>query len=68
MPRRSSKKMTRRNRKTKRTRHSRRRRQHGGTLAFLEPQHTTIAVGLRENPEGEYDNPDNMPLVRTTPV
>ncbi len=54
-----------RRKQTKRSRrHS--RRQRGGTLAFLdlpENRQPTLAVGLQENPEGEYDNPDNVPTV-----
>ncbi len=66
MPRRSSR--TRRSRSTRKTkRRSRRRTQRGGTLAFLKPQETQLAVGLPENPEGEYDNPDNMPIIRAIP-
>ena len=51
----------------KQTKRRNRRNQRGGTLAFLEePEERgpVIEVGLRENPEGEYDNPDNVPLVR----
>ena len=55
----------RRGKQSKRSRrHS--RRQKGGTLAFLdlpENRQPTLAVGLQENPEGEYDNPDNVPTV-----
>jgi hypothetical protein len=56
-------KRTRRTRtRAKRARHT----QRGGTLAFLdlpENREKTLAVGLRENPEGEYDDVDNVPGV-----
>ena len=54
-------------RKSKRTRKTRRHRQRGGTLAFLEDpdkRAPILAVGLKPNEEGEYDNPDNVPTLR----
>jgi hypothetical protein len=69
MPRRSrNRARSKRRSRSQKYRNRRTRRQRGGTLAFLEPHTTTLAVGLRENPEGEYDNPDNMPLLRATPL
>jgi hypothetical protein len=72
MPRRTLKSKSRRRRhrgrsSRKLTKRRSRRNQRGGTLAFLEEPNQRgpiIEVGLRENPEGEYDNPDNVPLVR----
>ncbi len=60
----------RRHRSTKRIRRRkirRTRRQRGGTLAFLEDpdkRAPILAVGIKPNEEGEYDNPDNVPTLR----
>ena len=65
MPRRASRKSRRKNRRSRKT--QRRRRQRGGTLAYLEDpdkRAAVLAVGLKPNEEGEYDNPDNVPTLR----